>query len=106
MAEAVQAAAIAVLKEAAKVSYGQSFYYWAGYTPHGFADVKLDNAVLGQIHSCVMKQRQGSDHVIYIKNEMIAAAAATVPTGQAHYLTKDWEQDIFNKEYQGYARLS
>lgn len=30
--------------------YSGSFYYWAGFTPHGFANVELDEVLLDHIH--------------------------------------------------------
>ena len=50
MAKALQAAVAALLKTERK-QYSDSFYYWAGLVAHGFADVKLDEGLLDQIHS-------------------------------------------------------
>lgn len=49
VAEALQAAVLSVLTDE-KMKYKNSFYYWAAFISHGFADVKLDDALLDQIH--------------------------------------------------------
>ena len=36
--------------------YRESFYYWAGFLPHGYASVKLDEALLGRIYRYLEKQ--------------------------------------------------
>ena len=50
MAEALQAAVISSLLGDEDVKYTTSFYDWAVFIVHGFASVKLDEALLGQAY--------------------------------------------------------
>ena len=50
VAKAVQAAAVSLLEDK-DMKYQHSFYYWAAFISHGFASVKLDDALLNDIHT-------------------------------------------------------
>lgn len=45
----MQAAVVSLLEEN-EMNYKISYYYWAAFIPHGFAGVKLDDALLIQMH--------------------------------------------------------
>ena len=49
VAEALQAAVVSVLTDE-DLNYRRSYYYWAAFISHGFASVKLDDALLDHIH--------------------------------------------------------
>ena len=49
VAEALRAAVLSLLEDEEMI-YKDSFYYWAAFISHGFASVKLDDALLDQIH--------------------------------------------------------
>ena len=57
VAEALQAAVLSLLKDE-DMRYKQSFYYWAAFFCHGFASVKLDDALLREIHARLQALRQ------------------------------------------------
>ena len=44
------------------MKYDRSFYYWAAFISHGFASVKLDDALLDQIHNRLKSLSQASGH--------------------------------------------
>ena len=50
VAEALQAAVASLLAHG-DMKYKDSFYYWAGFTSHGFGDVLLDDSLLDEIHA-------------------------------------------------------
>ena len=49
VAEALQAAVVSLLDDE-EMKYNINFFYWAAFLPHGCAIVKLDDALLDQIH--------------------------------------------------------
>ena len=49
VAQAMQAAIASYLQDH-NTEQRHSFYYWAGFIPHGFADVKLEDELLDEIH--------------------------------------------------------
>ena len=53
----MQAAVVSVLTDE-DLNYRRSFYYWAAFTSHGFASVKLDDAFLDQIHQRLEAMQQ------------------------------------------------
>ena len=50
MAGALQEAVVSVLGDK-EMKFHRSFYYWAAFISHGFASVKLDDALLNDIHT-------------------------------------------------------
>ena len=50
VAEALQAAVVSLLADE-DMKYKHSFFYWAGFICHGFAGVKLGDALLDTIHN-------------------------------------------------------
>lgn len=63
VAEAFRAAVVSLLKDE-DMNYRRSFYYWAAFISHGFASVKLDDALLDQIHDRLIDIRTASnDHI-------------------------------------------
>ena len=59
VAGALRAAVIRLFENKA-MRYKDSFYYWAAFIPHGFAGVRLDDALLDQIHSYLTEQLRQS----------------------------------------------
>ena len=49
VAEALQTAVTSLLEDE-EMKYSRNFYYWAAFITHGFASIKLDDALLDQIH--------------------------------------------------------
>ncbi len=52
VAEAMRAAVTSLLDDHT-LSFGKSYYYWAGFLPHGCAQVELDALTLSTIKSFV-----------------------------------------------------
>ena len=57
VAEALQAAVASLLKDES-MRYKTSFYYWAAFITHGFASIKLDDALLDKIHERLEAQQK------------------------------------------------
>ena len=76
VAEGLQAAVASLLDEA-EMKYYISFYYWAAFLPHGFGSVKLDDALLDQIHDRVEALQQQQESAA-----AAAAAAAAATTAE------------------------
>ena len=54
--------AVVSLLEDDDMKYTRNFFYWAAFISHGFASVKLDDALLDQIHERLGKiQQESSD---------------------------------------------
>ena len=60
VAEALQAAVISLLEDEDMKTYKKSFHYWAAFITHGFASIKLDDALLDQIHERLQEYQEKS----------------------------------------------
>ena len=78
--------------------YKDSFYYWAAFIPHGFADVKLDEALLDRIHMYLKKKLRESktlDQDIGTVEEMEATLAS-----QLYHEIEELELTLSCQEYE------
>ena len=46
------------LIEDKSMKHSRSFYYWAAFISHGFASVRLDDALLDQIHKRLLEHQE------------------------------------------------
>ena len=99
VAEALQAAVLSLLKDKDEdMNYKRSFYYWAGIASHGFAGVKLDDALLGQIHSRLRSSSlQGPGHSGTDDGEGALTIAMTTLTRNAYRSLEHQEQTLLRE---------
>lgn len=101
VAEALQAAIVSLLKDK-DTDYKCSFYYWAAFISHGFASIKLDDALLDKIHNQLMSLKQASgrgeasDSESALKTELIALTQNSyhVLGGLEQALSSEWSASL------------
>ena len=95
VAEALQATVISLLEDE-EMKYTRSFYYWAAFISHGFASVKLDDALLDQIHERLeLMSSQCWEEDDYTKADL--STAILTLTRDAYHRLEEREQTLSRK---------
>ena len=101
VAEALQAAVVSLLKDD-EMKYKRSFFYWAAFISHGFASVKLDDALLGKIHDRIKAHYGDAGEPSRVAGEEHGIEVALVSTllnltRDAYHRLEDSEETLSRK---------
>lgn len=77
------------------MKYKDSFYYWAGFISHGFADVLLDDRLLDEIHARLSTfQKEANDDQ---GGEATLEVAMKALTRDAYHRAEELEQTLMRE---------
>ena len=94
----MQAAVVSVLEDG-DMKFHRSFYYWAAFIAHGFASVKLDDALLDGIHAQLETFNDRSDPAEHNShNDPLEMAMLTV-TRKAYHRLEDQEKTLSREKW-------